>query len=180
MCQSGLCEAHAEVKIDLALPSGKEAESSLLDAVEKLASGLRDRAALRAFYKGFGWSDAQEYFSRMGETQVMVVDVDHNDSDDRLAIILLAFQVASANLERREAMPSATATIYLDARTYEHAGALTLWRTLQLATRLTRVLSPLAVQVLPIMSDLPTAFELIAGYLKVEKRGAALNEVSKG
>eukprot|EP00913_Durusdinium_trenchii_P032224 g30172.t1 len=117
MCQSGLCEAHAEVKIDLALPSGKEAESSLLDAVEKLASGLRDRAALRAFYKGFGWSDAQEYFSRMGETQVMVVDVDHNDSDDRLAIILLAFQVASANLERREAMPSATATIYLDART---------------------------------------------------------------
>ena len=28
----------------------------------------------------------------MGQTQVMLVDVDHNDSDDRLAIMILAFQ----------------------------------------------------------------------------------------
>lgn len=32
-------------------------------------------------------------------------------------VYLAPWQVASANLERREAMPSATATIYLDART---------------------------------------------------------------
>ena len=32
-------------------------------------------------------------------SQVMLVDIDHNDSDDRLAIILLAFQAGKKALE---------------------------------------------------------------------------------
>lgn len=179
MLLSGLCQLHAEVNIDLALPSSAEAEACLLSGVEQLSEAF-DKSNLRSFYKSFGWSDAKEYFSSMGETQVMLVDIDHNDSDDRLAIILLAFQAASANLERLEkGETEAKATILLDGRTYETAGGLTLWRSLQLASRLTAALAP-GVEVLPVISDSLSALKLMCSYLKVDASFEALNRTTTG
>lgn len=179
MLLSGLCQLHAEVNIDLALPSSAEAEACLLSGVEQLSEAF-DKTNLRSFYKSFGWSDAKEYFSSMGETQVMLVDIDHNDSDDRLAIILLAFQAASANLERLEkGETEAKATILLDGRTYETAGGLSLWRSLQLATRLTAALAP-SVEVLPVITDSLSALKLMCSYLKVDASFEALNRSAAG
>ncbi|CAJ1403900.1 unnamed protein product [Effrenium voratum] len=128
--------------------------------------------------EGFGWSDAPEYFQAMGDNQVMLVDVDHNDSDDRLAIILLAFQVASANAERRKLSADACSFLYLDARTYSSSG-LTLWRTLQLATRLSMALAPYGVEVLPLLQG-EHALEHIAKYLKVAETPESLNDLVPG
>ena len=38
------------------------------------------------FYQAIGWKNPEELFGTLGEHVVMIVDVDHNDSDDRLAI----------------------------------------------------------------------------------------------
>eukprot|EP00434_Breviolum_minutum_P014742 symbB.v1.2.012999.t1/scaffold912.1/size152940/5 len=176
---SGLCQAHAEVNIHLLLPSSEEAEASLLSGVEHLSDAFKG-SELPNFHKRFGWSNWKEYFGSMGETQVMLVDVDHNDSDDRLAIILLAFQVASANLERRQEVKDARARILLDGRTYETGGGLTLWRTLQLATRLTEALEPHGVDVQPVVTDTAFALQLISSYLKVQSSFDALNSITKG
>ena len=42
----------------------------------------------------------------MGQTQVMLVDVDHNDSDDRLAIMILAFQAREGLVGCRKGLDS--------------------------------------------------------------------------
>lgn len=54
----------------------------------------------------------------------------------------------------------------LAARTYENQG-LTLWRTLQLAQRLTAALPN--VEVLPVLSDATAALQHISSYLKARQ-----------
>lgn len=73
--------------------------------------------ALRGFYKKFGWVDPAQYFGALGEAQVMFVDTDHNDLDDRLAAVLVAYQMASANLDRRAKAAGSRCCLYLDCRT---------------------------------------------------------------
>ncbi|CAE7436755.1 unnamed protein product [Symbiodinium necroappetens] len=182
MLESGLCQGFADVGIQLSLPSSAEAEELLLHGVERLAEALpagKSGAAFAAFYKSFGWENPAEYFAAMGEHQVMLVDVDHNDSDDRLAVMLLACQVASANAERRISAPSATCKVYLDCRTYEHSG-LTLWRTVQLAARIGAVTVQHGVEVVPVVSEPAAALELMAAYLKVANLFESLNGAAAG
>ena len=40
-------------------------------------------------------------FEVMGDPIVMIVDVDHNDTDDRQAIVIMAYLMAAANSQRR-------------------------------------------------------------------------------
>ncbi|CAE7551502.1 unnamed protein product [Symbiodinium natans] len=182
MLDSGLCQGFADVRIQMSLPSSAEAEELLLHGVERLAEALpasKSGTAYAAFYKSFGWESPAEYFTAMGEQQVMLVDVDHNDSDDRLAIVLLACQVASANAERRLSTPDAACKVYLDCRTYEHSG-LTLWRTVQLAARISAMTAPHGVEVTPVISNPSAGLELIAAYLKVGSYFDALNSTAAG
>lgn len=179
--------SHSETAIDLALPCGEDAEGALLSAVEALADTMGpDDTALATFYQHFGWASPAEYFDAMGEAHVMLVDVDCNDSDDRLAIILLAYQLASANLARRQAMqladgqaPSECA-LFLDARTYEGRDVgfgIIAFRTARLAARLRAELGErcgLRIEVL--FSDGARALRLVAEYLAAASSGAALEE----
>lgn len=157
---------HAETVVQLGLPSAAEAEQALLVAVEWLAEALLEEECFRNFYQTFGWTSAEDYFRELGEAQVMFVDVDHNDLDDRLAVVLLAYQIASANAERRTSSPAATCTLYLDGRAYEQAGA-TIWRTLRLATVLHALLSKHGLAVVPVYTDRAEAVRLAAEFLGV-------------
>eukprot|EP00931_Biecheleriopsis_adriatica_P056522 TRINITY_DN33490_c0_g2_i1.p1 TRINITY_DN33490_c0_g2~~TRINITY_DN33490_c0_g2_i1.p1 ORF type:complete len:483 (+),score=111.73 TRINITY_DN33490_c0_g2_i1:56-1504(+) len=172
MIKHELCMSNIDVKIQLALPSSSEAEECLLRSVEQLAEALDGVEAFVKFYKSFGWSDPEAYFEHFGQSLVMIVDVDHNDSDDRLSIILLACQVASANAHRGDA--AKTFTVFLDARTYETKSGLTMWRTLQLAARLNHVLAEYGVVVRPVFTDCKSILGLISEYLKVPAELSAL------
>ena len=130
------------------------------------------------FYQAIGWKNPEELFGTLGEHVVMIVDVDHNDSDDRLAIILLAFLIASANAHRRQARPDAAdawCSLLLDARTYESSG-LCLWRTAALGARLNRTLSPCGLRVELIVGDAARALEHVAQYLGAESTQAAIDK----
>ena len=77
---------HSSTNMQLTLPQTEEAEVRLLQVVVALADALNaESAALATFYREWGWATADEYFEELGTSQVMVVDVDHNDLDDRLA-----------------------------------------------------------------------------------------------
>ena len=175
---------HSSTKMQIALPKTEEAETRLLDVVVALADALGDEnAALAAFYRCWGWAHADEYFAELGTSQVMVVDVDHNDLDDRLAILLLAWQMASANTERRRRQPSADhkCTLYLDVRTYEGASGSTIWRTLRLAVRVCAALPPsCGLELRLVCTDSTRAIALAADYLGVRADVAALEECAAG
>ena len=176
---------HAEERVDvpvlLALPSSERSEDALLGACEALAQVLAGERGLEELCTCFGWPGGAEYFAALGETQVMLVDTDHNDLDDRLAIVLLAFQMASANAQRRAESPSSRCRLLLDARTYETRGGLTLHRTLRLAARLHVLLfTPHGLAVEVLLSDSARALTLVAGHLGVEPAHAAVNEAAAG
>jgi len=167
---SGNIVAHAATKIQLALPGTAVAEASLCDMLKGLSQAFEvagSGEAFARFYRRLGWTGPEDFFCALGECPVMVVDVDHNDSDDRLAIIILTYLVASANSERRQHRNDARCSVLLDARTYERDG-LTMWRTLQLASRLNSALMEAhGVSVEPVLTDREQILNLVAGYLRI-------------
>eukprot|EP00928_Gymnodinium_smaydae_P065465 TRINITY_DN48604_c0_g1_i1.p1 TRINITY_DN48604_c0_g1~~TRINITY_DN48604_c0_g1_i1.p1 ORF type:complete len:476 (-),score=61.84 TRINITY_DN48604_c0_g1_i1:148-1575(-) len=173
---SGDVIAHVAAKIQVATPESVHAETSLVGVVNSLAEALSSPEALKTFYQHFGWANPGEYFGALGESQLMVVDVDHNDSDDRLAIVMLAYQMASANMERRLSNPSASCTLLLDARTYAEASGLCMWRTLVLVARLNRLLGDHGLSVEPVFGDRRQVLKKIAEYLKLPEETSSLNE----
>lgn len=180
LADRGRLRGHAETGVLLSLPSSEQAEVSLLAAVEKLADAMSNGTALGDFYAHFGWSSGEVYFEALGEAQVMLVDLDHNDSDDRLAIVLLAYQMASANLARRAKAPTAECTLLLDGRTYENSG-LTVWRTVRLAVRLHALLfKRCGLAVAPIFSDAQGALGRAAVYLGSSSATAEAERLAPG
>eukprot|EP00747_Dinoflagellata_sp_TGD_P004233 gnl/TRDRNA2_/TRDRNA2_110919_c1_seq1.p1 gnl/TRDRNA2_/TRDRNA2_110919_c1~~gnl/TRDRNA2_/TRDRNA2_110919_c1_seq1.p1 ORF type:complete len:416 (-),score=71.02 gnl/TRDRNA2_/TRDRNA2_110919_c1_seq1:37-1140(-) len=109
----------------------------------------------------------------------MVVDTDHNDIDDRLAIILVAYQMASANIERQKQNADSRCTLFLDSRTYE-SSSVTLWRTLRLAARLDRELGFFGFSVVPVISDRQRALDGIASYLRIPAESVNLDARAAG
>merc|ERR1719424_506376 len=148
-----------------------------VDVVNALAAALNSSEAFSGFYLRFGWSNFEEYFAALGESQLMVVDVDHNDSDDRLAIVILAYQMASANAARRLANPDASCTLLLDGRTYATSSGLCMWRTLVLTSRLNRLSGKHGLSVQPILGERGLVLDLVANYLKLGPMGE-LGQVS--
>mmetsp|Transcript_122013 Transcript_122013/g.352528 ORF Transcript_122013/g.352528 Transcript_122013/m.352528 type:complete len:534 (-) Transcript_122013:101-1702(-) len=177
---SGRVRRHAEPCVNMALPSSEDAEQALLEAVEHLADALSSVQALRGLYRRLGWGSSEQYFEAMGPMQVMFVDTDYNDLDDRLAIMLLAYQMASANLDRRSKSAGARCCLYLDCRTYETTSGLTIWRTLRLAERLQRDLESAGLELVLVLSDRVAALGLIAGYLGCQAAYEALDQRAPG
>lgn len=185
LLDGGAVAEEIAIELEVALPDGKDCEAKLLSSVEKLAEAFGSEESLTLLYKSFGWSSPEEYFAALGVVQVVMCDVDHNDSDDRLAIVLLAFQMASANACRR-LQPAggvdARCTLQLDVRSYQTVSGLSIFRTLRLAAVLTGELARhgLAVQVL--VSDSASALQLMADYLELPPNASAeaLDEVAAG
>jgi hypothetical protein len=116
--------SNAAVPVRVAFPSTAEAEVCWCETLHTLAKAFACQTA-PLFYQTMGWSTPEEIFSALGERVLMIVDVDHNDSDDRLAIIILAFLLASANLHKRQLQSDAAdacCTLVLDSRTYDSSG----------------------------------------------------------
>jgi len=113
---------------------------------------------------------------------VMLVDVDHNDLDDRFAIILLAYQMASASLEQRNAGEAEgnDCRLLLDGRTYQTQSGVVVWRVLRLAARLNRILGPCGLCVEPVFSSRDGVIKLCSAYLEVDATASALDAVVPG
>lgn len=181
MVSTGAALISTDIVANVACPSTAAVEAVFLDALDHLAYAFESPDAFMSFYRHFGWSSADEYFSARGEYQVMVVDVDHNDLDDRLAIIFLAYQVASANAERRKHSGGATCTICLDARTYETTCSISAWRVLELATRLEGTLTEIhGVFIDVVFTDRDRILCLAADYLGVPPKVEELERKIKG
>jgi len=181
MLASGMAVDNTDALMQVALPESAEAEAGTLEIVEHLTTAVTSGCA--GFYKMFGWGSADEYFREQGLCQAMLVDLDHNDLDDRLAIVLLAFQMASANLDRKtsgedEMSPKEEkrCMLLLDGRTYEkEAGSPTIWRILRLSFRLNSILGGCGLKIVPVLSDRMSALELCASYVGVPANLEALD-----
>eukprot|EP00927_Polykrikos_kofoidii_P034594 TRINITY_DN29321_c0_g1_i1.p1 TRINITY_DN29321_c0_g1~~TRINITY_DN29321_c0_g1_i1.p1 ORF type:complete len:498 (-),score=66.31 TRINITY_DN29321_c0_g1_i1:667-2160(-) len=194
---SGFVLAHSTTQLQLALPGSAASEACFTEVLEALAEALspstEDFCTKRfvQFYRHFGWDNAAQYFDTMGSCQVAFVDTDHNDLDDRWAIVLLACQMASANLARIEAggetattsatrtQPSPRCTLLCDCRTYETSG-IVIWRTLRLCARLTSAFEVCGLGVEIVVSDRTRALSVCAEYLGVVAEHGALDGVVEG
>ena len=181
---SGDALEYSSTSFHLALPPTDAAEARLLEVVDALTSALGGgNPALENAYRCWGWESPGEYFAELGSSQVMVVDVDHNDLDDRLAVLLLAWQMASANTARRKLEPAAghACVLYLDARTYEGKAGETIWRTFRLAAKVRAALSPeCGLELRVVVTDIARATHLAAEYLGVDSDADALDARSSG
>ena len=160
-------EKSSAATVHVCLPSTESAEAILCDILGNLAQAMETP---EAFYRKCGWGSPDELFAALGELVVMIVDVDHNDSDDRLAIIILAYQIASANAERRQTRPDATCTVLLDVRTYESSG-ICVWRTAALSARLQQALASSGLRVQMVLAEPQQAIEDLTDYLRIDSQG---------
>ena len=169
----------SSLDVHVALPSTEQAESCFRATIVQLAEALTQHSVGPGFYRHFGWTRPEQLFEQMGEQVVMLVDTDHNDTDDRLAIILLAYMLASANNERRQQQSDATCRLFLDIRSYESEG-LVVWRTAALAARLNDVLQSAGVQIQLVLTHPAEALQFAAKYMKLPAEAAALDRVVSG
>ncbi|CAE8713810.1 unnamed protein product [Polarella glacialis] len=175
--------ADASIQVDIA--EDDEVESNMLmaklDSAEEVAVFVciaiesfnehvlaPAKSDISQFYLQFGWQSADEYFDTLGEAQIMLVDVDHNDRDDRFAIVLLAYQMASA--AAASALKQRTCTLYLDGRSYENSDANMIKETRNLAYTLDEQLRCHGLHVMTTFSKGP----------KNNKNNSWAQEVSKG
>merc|ERR1719329_1487555 len=177
LLQGGSVADETATEIEVALPLGGDCEAQFLESVEQIAESLGSEESFVLFHKCFGWTSPEEYFASFGEVQVVMCDVDHNDSDDRLAIVLLAYQMASANACRRaardkgECLPGVDnlrCTLQLDIRSYQTVGGLSIWRTLRLAGVLNNEPARRGLTVQVVVSDSLLALQLVADYLELD------------
>ena len=180
---SGDVLGHCSSSLHLSLPQTAAAESSLLQAVDALSAALLGGGgtAFADMYRCWGWTSPEQYFAEMGAAQVMLLDVDHNDMDDRLAVLLLAWQMASASAALRAREPCHTCTLYCDVRTYEAAGGPTLWRSLRLAANVCAALPPgCGLELFVVLSDSSRAVQQAASYLGVDPDLNVLDKCTPG
>lgn len=176
MIESGASLAHVDINAHVALPKTEPVEEGFLETLERLAESIESEESFSVFYRHFGWNSPEEYFGARGESQVMIVDVDRNDLDDRLAIILVCYQAASANSARRKSSPDSTCRVCLDSRTYEDTCAITVWRVLELAARLRQALTSYGLYIEPVFTNREQILELVVNYLNVPLKLEALEE----
>mmetsp|Transcript_22816 Transcript_22816/g.52179 ORF Transcript_22816/g.52179 Transcript_22816/m.52179 type:complete len:525 (-) Transcript_22816:60-1634(-) len=177
MLASGAATHQVATTVRVSLPETRVAENQLLDSIDHLADSFtKSSSSGAALCRHFGWEDPASFFRCLGEAQVMIVDVDHNDLDDRVAIIMIAFLMASANVERWHQCRSNRCTLLLDARTYERSSPLSTWRTLRLASRINAVLrDTFGVAVQPVFTDPSKVLQDIAAHLGVPAESSALD-----